>query len=313
MLIKPDTLGMHQGHPQEPIAQMPRIARQHPFDLASIGQLPKERIKEIPDPLQDRTLGNCRARRMGFVKRNLQENAFLAQAGLHFRQSVVAIAQNQPQGAFQQRRSGLSIRFIGRSQEHAGNSSRPFQRQMRAKTVKRQVIRMIFPITGLAAKAHAPSHLRKTAHQHWHAANDADQCVVADQFIAQPHLQMPFDCPQIGCLPHRGRVMDSGQTGKEVGVMLVKKDKERFILADSQIRTNHFRCQDLAIREFGHRSSLPKIEMLGQLDHHVVNPTITCDKKVVQIHECPPRSSFCHSSEDNSWAFSFARETCTRR
>ncbi len=32
MLVEPNAEGMHQEHSQDPIAQMPQIARPHPFE-----------------------------------------------------------------------------------------------------------------------------------------------------------------------------------------------------------------------------------------------------------------------------------------
>src|SRR5579885_1072415 len=63
MLVEPNAKGMHQQHAQDAIAQMPQIARPHAFELASIGELPKDRINQIANTTQDRTLvGRCTRR-----------------------------------------------------------------------------------------------------------------------------------------------------------------------------------------------------------------------------------------------------------
>jgi len=56
LLIKPDTVGMYQKHPQNAITQMAEISHPNVFDLAAIGQLSEHSINQIPDTPQDRTL-----------------------------------------------------------------------------------------------------------------------------------------------------------------------------------------------------------------------------------------------------------------
>ena len=173
------------------------------------------------------------------------------------------------------------------SQKHMGNDARPPQTQIQTKTVKGLAISVIFAIVGLSAKAYASGSARKATERIRHV-NDADQLIMSDQRVTQRHPQTFFECPQIGRLPNKGRVMHLRQFGKKVGEALLKKGKECFVLADPQIRTHHFHHRNLAIRKLGHGASLSKPLILCQHWHPIVNPTKTGDNKVVQVHESPP-------------------------
>ncbi|GHO63773.1 hypothetical protein KSC_026650 [Ktedonobacter sp. SOSP1-52] len=152
MLIEPETKGMQQHTPQQPVAQVPQIACPDPLDLTSRGQLPKHRVDEIANPPQNAAVIGLSLGRMGFAKRSLQENAFATQESLQLGKPVVAIPQDDSLSAFKQKGSNLPIGFIGRSQKQMGEHARPSQLSMQAKPIKGLPIRMIFAKTRLAFK-----------------------------------------------------------------------------------------------------------------------------------------------------------------
>jgi len=56
LLIEEKADRMHQNEAQQTITQMPQVTRPHPLHLTTVGQLTEDRIDEIADTPQDRTL-----------------------------------------------------------------------------------------------------------------------------------------------------------------------------------------------------------------------------------------------------------------
>lgn len=159
MLVEPNAEGMHQKRTQNAIAQMPQVACPNAFELAAIGELPKNGINPIANLPQNRALISWSLGRMRFAERGLQDNPIFAQARLHIRQPIVAITQHQARSAFQHHRSHFPIGFIGRSQEDMGDDARPAQTQVQAKAVKGLPIGMIFAPRWLGPEnAHTREH-----------------------------------------------------------------------------------------------------------------------------------------------------------
>jgi hypothetical protein len=159
LLIEEKAERMHQNVAQQAVAQMPQITRPDSFHLTAIGQLTKDRIDEVANAPQHRTLVRGRLRCMRLPEWGLQQNTFRAQVGLQIGKPIVAIPHDQARGAFQQERHNFSIGFIGRCQEDTGEQTRPTQLRMHPKAIKRLSLRMIFAIAGLAPEAHTPREL----------------------------------------------------------------------------------------------------------------------------------------------------------
>jgi hypothetical protein len=56
LLIEEKANRMHQNEAQQMITQMPQVTRPHPLHLTTVGQLAEDRIDEIADTSQDRTV-----------------------------------------------------------------------------------------------------------------------------------------------------------------------------------------------------------------------------------------------------------------
>ena len=69
LLIEEKAQGMHQNVSQQAVTQMPHITRPDTFHLTAIGQLTKDRVDEVANAPQNRTLVGCRLRRMCFAER----------------------------------------------------------------------------------------------------------------------------------------------------------------------------------------------------------------------------------------------------
>lgn len=96
MLIEPGAQGMHQDRSRDPIAQIPQIACPDAFELAAIGELPKDGVNAIANLSEHRTLVRCGLRRMSSAIGGLQHDAIFAQTDLDGRDPIGAIPNASP-------------------------------------------------------------------------------------------------------------------------------------------------------------------------------------------------------------------------
>jgi hypothetical protein len=75
-----------------------------------------------------------------------------------------------------------------------------------------------------------------------------------------------------------------------MGPVPTKVREQRLILRHTQIDTDHFHGQDLAVMQDRLRSTLAQSLVAGHQRQRLVNPAEDRDNKIVQVHGLPPRS-----------------------
>jgi len=277
---------------QHAIAQMLQIAWPHALEMTAVGQLLKDCIDEIAHMPQDGTLIGLRLWRVGFAQRRWQKQSLASQEGLQIRKPVVAISQRDILSALQDHRLNLSISFIDWCQDCMRDQAKPAQAHMQTKAVKGLTIGIILAITGDVAKTEIPRGTCKATNGRGHAIDDSQQWIMAHCLITQPILQTLLDGPQIGCLSHKRREVHVSQRWEKVRVVLKEVGKKCLILAEPQIRADHFDGEHFAITQFGQRAALAKpLSSCGDW-YHLVNPAKHVTMKSSRFMKVPSEA-FC--------------------
>ncbi len=310
MQIEQDTDDVHEHHAQQAIAQVPQITRPDAFGTTTIGQLSKDGIDAIAHPSQHGTPTVSRLR-TGFTERSLQDDADLSQGCLQGGQPVVAVAQQQPTGACRQIPDHLAFMHVGGSQVHLGNDSWPTQAQMQAKAVKRLAAGMIFAKASRVIEAVTAVGTRKLAHRDRHTIHDGNRGIIEQETVSDQTPQSLFDGPQVCRLVHKGRASHPRHFRKEMRVVAAEVVKDFLILGKYQIGSYQFHRDDLAISQFGHRSSFAQAFAFRHGWHHLVNQHKTCDNQIVQVHDRSPHRFANRLRIGDFMSLFFRKNTCT--
>src|SRR5215203_6381274 len=282
-MVEQESHGVREDFAQQPIGEVPEVARPHSLHGVTPGELRKNGVYSVAKTAQQRAAFGSGISFLGRVGGQKLYAHATHQLLLGLWRMVVAIPNEHPRGSLGDLRQHRKLVGVGRGHRKTSDHPRPTDPHVHSEAVEGLFEESVFAEGGLSLKTRAAVGSGEQARWQGERVRQGEGGVVGS--VGQELLPEEFlDLPQVGRLPGEGTAMNLAECREPLGVVPSEEEVDALVGVYPQKLSDDLDGEDLGVRKLWGGAALtdtPSFEL-------IVYQAEDGDDEGAKIHEGRP-------------------------